>query len=327
MVIYNEIEVINIFSNITSVVPKGVVGIGDDCAVLPFGVDESMVITTDTLTENTHFILDKITPYNLGYKSLASNISDVIAMGATPTYAFLSITLGGGCSAHWVEEFARGFSELSKKHQISLIGGDTTQSSLAVTITITLIGSVKNSNIKLRSGAKNGDIVFCLNNLGGSAAGLKLLLAGEDTHPLIDTHYKPKLFVEQAQWLAKFMQVHSMMDISDGIAKDFKHILNRSNLGAYINLDMLPIDNRIFEEDKLLGVDVLSLAVEGGEEYAPLFTVQREFAGELMQLYKDKFGIEMYAIGSVSDKMEVGVIEWRSSGVKQNVDYKGYTHL
>ena len=319
MVIYNEIEVINIFSKITSNTPKGVVGIGDDCAILPNGDTDSVVVTTDTLTENTHFIFDKITPTQLAYKALASNISDVIAMGASPTYAFLSITLNDRCDTRWIEDFACGFKQLADRHNISLLGGDTTRSGLAVTITITLMGSVKNSDIKLRSEAKDGDTIFCLAPLGASAAGLKMLLAGKTTHPLIDIHY-------EGVWLGSREHVHAMMDISDGIAKDLRHILERSNVGAHIDIEKIPINDTILQEPTLNNADHTSLALEGGEEYSPLFTVSGDFATELIELYKDRFNMDIYPIGSISSGIETSIIEWRKDGIKQDTDYKGYVH-
>ncbi len=326
MAICNEIEVIKFFSSLNTSLPEGVVGIGDDCAVIPMGGSDNMVVTTDTLTEGTHFLLDKASPKMLANKSLASNISDVIAMGATPTFAFLSITLGKCCDSEWVKSFAEGFGALAAKHGIMLIGGDTTRSSLAVTITITLMGRVSSEHIKMRSGAKPGDVICCLNPLGGSAMGLNMLCFGVEEHPLIELHYTPRLYVDEAVWLARFAEVHAMMDISDGIAKDLSHILDSSKVGAFIDTDTLPIEEIVLSEARNYGVNATSLALEGGEEYSPLFTVKAEFFEELSDLYKERFGGEIYAIGAISSDIAIGEIEWRRCGIKEDISYRGYHH-
>lgn len=320
-----EINIIKIFASQLSELKSGEVGIGDDCAVLRVDSENSMVITTDTMTEDTHFIYDKISPEDLAYKSLASNISDVISMGALPSYAFLSITLTDRCNKEWVEKFSNSFNSLALKHGIKLMGGDTTMSQHSITITITLLGTAKSKNIKLRSGAKIGDKIFCCNTLGASAAGLKLMLKEIDPNPFISDHYRPVLFVEQSQWLSMQSGVTSMMDISDGVAKDLTHIMERSAVGATIDLDKIPMTKELKEHCEKLQIDPLTLALEGGEEYSLLFTISSNQSQTIATQYLKKFNQPIYEIGEITEKSNS--IIWIESGEVSKKTFKGYDHF
>lgn len=320
-----EINIIKIFSSAFSNHKNGEIGVGDDCAVIPIDDDKSMVITTDTMTEDVHFIMGKISPEDLAYKSLASNISDVISMGALPTYAFLSITLTKAATEEWIKRFSDSFNSLAKKHNIKLMGGDTTFSPHAITVTITLLGEVATKNLKLRSGAKIGDKIFCCNTLGASAAGLKLILEGVESHPFIDYHYRPSLFVDQSQWLAEQSAVSSMMDISDGIAKDLTHILERSGVGAVINLENIPISEPLIKICKTIQADPLELALEGGEEYSLLFTVSGDQSDTLSAEYFKTFNQHIYEIGEIVATKNV--IMWVENGTTSKRTFKGYDHF
>ena len=145
---------------------NGFEGIGDDCAVLPLGGGESLVFTADLLTEGVHFLRAATTPRELGGKSLAVNLSDVAAMGARPVATLLSIALPADAAGAWAAEFMEGYRELSETFGTALIGGDTTRSESGITINVTAIGRTPSANLKRRSDARPGDVIFAAGELG-----------------------------------------------------------------------------------------------------------------------------------------------------------------
>ncbi|MCO5112713.1 MAG: thiamine-phosphate kinase [Bdellovibrionaceae bacterium] len=172
-----ELNLISLLSSeLKQTLPSQYVGIGDDAAVIPLSHTHSLVITTDLLTENVHFLKHLISPKDLGHKSLAVNLSDIAAMGGVPQSAFISLALPISTSVEWVKEVYQGVSELAQKHNVLILGGDTTKSPKGIVINITLVGTIKTSQCKLRSQAQIGDIICVTGHLGDSAAGLRLLL-------------------------------------------------------------------------------------------------------------------------------------------------------
>ena len=155
---------------------SGVVGIGDDCAVMPQREGLDTLVTTDLLVEDRHFLLSDVSPEQLGWKSAAVNISDIAAMGGRPTAAFLSIALPASVSAEWVDKFIAGFRELSARFGVPLLGGDTSASPDKLFINVTVLGECPHGRALLRSGARPGDLICVTGPLGNSAAGLKLIL-------------------------------------------------------------------------------------------------------------------------------------------------------
>ena len=218
-------------------VPQGVTGIGDDCAVIPQNSGFDTLVTTDLLIEGRHFLLEDVTPFELGWKSAAVNISDIAAMGGRPTGAFLSIALPKRLVDKWIDEFIGGFNELCGKFGVALLGGDTSASDDKLFINVTVLGECPHGQAVMRSGARPGDLVCVTGFLGDSAAGLKLILgraasgqqAPDPAEILVRRHYMPVPRVELGQQLAAIPGVHSMMDISDGIASDLRHILEASS--------------------------------------------------------------------------------------------------
>ncbi|MFI3267735.1 MAG: thiamine-phosphate kinase [Rikenellaceae bacterium] len=328
----DELRIINniqtLFSDISL---QDMEGISDDCAVVPINDVESLVITTDTLTESTHFLKDKISAYDLGYKSLASNFSDVFSMGAAPMCTFLSIALKKDLSQEWVDDFLKGYHSLSLKEGVPLLGGDTTMSKHATTITVTAIGKMKTSDIKRRRGAKVGDIIVVCAPLAASGVGLNLLLDNqsilysEDELKAIKYHTHPPLYGLEARFLAEQEGVTAMMDISDGIAKDLKHILKLSNCGAKVFCDKLPVLPFIQEICKEKKWDITELALCGGEEYSPLFTISADDYKTVKKAYNKRFKKHFYPIGVITDD-SIGGIKWMMKGQVSNKKYKGYVH-
>ncbi len=318
---YGEFDFIADIRQIFARVPKnGFEGIGDDCAVLPIG-DEALVFTSDMLNEGIHFLTDKSTPYQIGYKSLMVNISDVAAMGARPVATLLSLALPEERFGEWSAEFMKGYHAASKKYGVKLVGGDTTKSESGVCVNVTAIGRAPLSNIKRRSVAKVGDVVMVTGKLGASAAGLRDVLAGKLTTRNAKIHLMPEARVAEGMWLGEQAEVHAMMDISDGIASDLQHILNNSKKGAVVVEQNLPIAK---------GAD-FGDALSGGEDYELLFTVDRRKADELARRFEEKFGKPLYNIGRVvkpnHDCYDMGIERKDGSVLYSSAGWGGYQHF
>ena len=251
-------------------------GIGDDCALVSVPEGHQVAITTDTLAAGTHFLADA-NPEFIGYKALASNLSDLAAMGAKPTWVSLALTLPEP-DEKWLEGFCKGFFGLAKQYNVQLIGGDTTKGPLSITITIQ--GIVPKGEAMTRKGARLGDDIYVTGPLGDSAAGLEILLRrapqsqSELEKELEYKHYHSTPKVELAQQIRHLC--HSALDISDGLISDLGHILKQSKVSAKIDVNRLPVSNELVkyyygDEDKYQ-----KIALTSGEEYELCFTAPKE---------------------------------------------------
>ncbi len=240
-----------------------IVGPGDDAAVIRMKNGAKFTLfTMDTLIEGIHFTLGTLTPYQLGGKALAVNLSDIAAMGGTPQYALISLGLKSRTSTKFVDGFYRGIKTLAKKYRVSIIGGDTVRSPHQLTITIALLGEVKREHLTLRSGARVGDKILVTGDLGASAA-----------HRLKGRYFPPQPRIEEGRTIVKEFKPTSMIDLSDGLASDLRHICEASQVGAEIRLEKIPISRQTQKIARELDRDPLRLALEGGEDYELLFTL------------------------------------------------------
>ena len=319
MRMYGEFDFINDIRELFARVPKNdFEGIGDDCAVLPMG-DEALLFTSDMLNEGVHFLTDKSTAFQIGYKSLMVNISDVSAMGATPVATLLSLALPEDRFGDWSKEFMRGYHKASKKYGVKLVGGDTTKSESGVCISVTAIGRAPMANIKRRNGAKVGDVVMVTGKLGASAVGLRDVLAGKRLTRNAKIHLMPEAQVEEGEWLGCQACVHAMCDVSDGVASDLQHILDESKKSAVVS--NLPAVKGATWED----------AFSGGEDYKLLLTVDKRKADDLARRFEAEFGVPLYNIGRITrsnaDVYHIG-LECADGGVVySSAGWGGYHHF
>ena len=278
-----EFGLIDTIRDMFAAIPRnGFDGIGDDCTVFPLGSGESLVFTADLLAENIHFLRRATSARELGRKSLAVNLSDVAAMGARPIATLLSLAIPHDLPEGWIEDFMEGYRDLSAQYDVGLVGGDTTASDSGLVVNVTAIGRIADSHIKRRSDARPGDLIAVGGSLGESGAGLRDILAGRYDTPLAQIHRNPAPQVAEGIWLGERPEVHAMMDISDGIASDLRHILHQSGVGAEVDTECIPTP-----------VD-LETAVSGGEDYKLLFTVAPESADTLLSNYRLRFGDEFH---------------------------------
>lgn len=310
----SEFSFIEKIRNTFSDIPSQVEGIGDDCAIMPSGKDRSLVYTTDALVENVHFLTAATTARELGRKALMVNLSDVAAMGAKPVATLLSIAMPKEKTGEWAEEFMLGYSELSHRFSVALIGGDTTLSKSGVMISVTAIGEVKNANIKRRRDASAGDIIFAGDILGDSAQGLKDILAGDTQTLYAQIHRNPQAQILEGEWLGAREDVHAMMDLSDGLASDLRHILHQSSVSAEIWLEKIP--HRTSIEN----------ALSGGEDYKLLFTADEASSRKLCSDFSERFGYDIHAVGRILQKQTEDIL-WKENGVAVNRTFVGFEHF
>lgn len=263
--------------------PQGVTGIGDDCAVIPQTAGMDTLVSTDMLMEGDHFLLDDISAYELGWKSAAVNISDIAAMGGQPSATFLAFALPVTLDSGWVGEFMRGYSGLSGKFGVPLLGGDTTSSPDRLCVCVTVLGQAAHGKAKLRSSARPGDLICVTGPLGDSALGLELVLErrrnsgpvlSAEEELLVSRHYRPVPRVSEGMALCACDGVHAMMDISDGLVSDLPHILEASGgLGAEVDCAVIPLSPALLQVCTRRGLDPQRYAAAGGEDYELLFTM------------------------------------------------------
>lgn len=295
---------------------NGFEGIGDDCAVLPVGGDEALVFTADLLVEDVHFLRRAASPEELARKALHVNLSDVAAMGAHPVATLLSLALPADTvRSDWAERFARGYAEASAEAGVNLIGGDTTASPSGVSINVTAIGRAPFACLKRRDAARPGDVVLAAGELGASAAGLRDLLAGRYDTPLACLHKRPEAQVAEGEWLGRRGEVHAMMDLSDGLASDLVHILERSGVGAEIDVERVPV---------AAGAD-LEAALCGGEDYKLLLTACGEGAETLRRDFEAHFRRPLYPVGRIVASADP-LVRWLRGGCPFAADWHGFRH-
>lgn len=296
-------------------IPQGYLGIGDDCAVMPQKRGMETLVSTDMLIEGTHFLMDDISAYRLGWKSAAVNISDIAAMGGRCTGSFLSFALPKGLGKEWTDEFFRGYKEISSLYGCPLLGGDTTYSPDRLCISVTVTGEAPAGKSVKRSNAAIGDLICVTGNLGDSGCGLKIILEGSgrdaDAEKLIARHYLPMPRVKEGMEIAA-AGASAMMDISDGIGSDLRHIIEASGVGAEIDTSMIPLSNELKSKCAEYGWDPLELAISGGEDYELLFTISEENA--------KKIDFNHFVIGKI---ISGDIIIWRGS----ERDYMGFRHF
>lgn len=313
-----EFGLIDRIRKMTSVPDPSWVGIGDDCAVIPLSPEtggapaSDLLVSTDMLVEGTHFLMEDISPRQLGWKSAAVNISDIAAMGGKPIATFLSLALPKTLPEQWMQEFMEGYNGISEKYGAALLGGDTTCSPDRICINVAVLGTCPRGKARLRSAVRPGDLVCVTGTLGDSAAGLRLILGGQKgaAPRLMDRHYTPTPRVEEGLALSCLPGVHAMMDISDGVGSDLRHILDESGVGARIDTGKLPISKELQALCSEKGWDPKELALSGGEDYELLFTMDPQETPD----------IPYTVIGEITANPTV---TWEGG----SRDYMGYKHF
>lgn len=280
-------------------------GIGDDAAVIRFSKDRYLLFTTDMLVEDVHFRLKQATAFQIGWKALACNISDIAAMGGIPRYSLVSIGLSSNLSIRFVDQLYRGIQQIAKRFHINMVGGDIS-SSRRLIVCISLLGEVRPQELVLRSGAKVGDRIFVTGKLGGSRYPQK-----SARH----LAFIPRL--KEAQFLVKNYRLNSMIDISDGLSRDLNQITKSSDMGAAIFEDSIPLSAQAKD---------LKQAISDGEDFELLFTLSAQEARRLPSSIPGRIKTPLTQIGKIVDK-RFGTRIVDKAGRSKLLRPKGFTHF
>ncbi len=309
--------------------PAGAVGIGDDCAVLPWRKDSRLLVTTDLLVEDVHFLRARIGARDLGYKSLSVNLSDIAAMGGRPWAAFLSLGLPAGTDLAWIDAFFSGLRRLSRSAAVPLLGGDTTATPGPLVVNIAVLGRVPPSRLKLRSGARPGDVVCVTGTLGDSGGGLRVLLEerprGREESALVRKHHRPRPHLEEGEWLGRRAAVTAMIDVSDGIASDLRRIMEQSGCGAVVDLDRLPVSSALRRASARYGWNPSEIAASGGEDYCLMAAVREKDFGAVAASFRRAFRRPLAPIGRITPASRG--LAWLREGRPARLAGRGFDHF
>ena len=324
-----EFELIDrIRESLTVNAESPVMGIGDDCAIIPKDDDFETLVTTDMLVEGVHFDLNQCNPCQLGYKALAVNLSDIAAMGGIPRHILISLAIPDYISVEFIDQFYAGLKELSERFVVQIVGGDTTHSISGLIINIALLGEIEKGRYLCRSGAQIGDLICVTGFLGNSSAGLHLLTNYpaelSEFEELAESYRMPYPHVKPGRIMADSGLVHSLIDISDGLASDLKHICKTSGMGAEIYEEMLPVSSSLVRYAKKHDLDYLKYALGGGEDYCLLLTVATDNFSELAESINEA-GYDLHNFGEITDSGMIQII--RSDGSREDLKIKGWDHF
>jgi thiamine-monophosphate kinase len=306
----NELELI---ARLTRALPGNdtvVIGAGDDCAVLDCGQPgRHLLFKTDAVVEGVHFTAEA-TPEQIGHKALARCLSDVAAMAGRPLAALVTLALPDNFSHEFVERIYTGINALAQRSGVAIAGGETTRNPERLLLSIAMVGDVAREKCILRSGAKAGDALMVTGELGGSLAGKHL-------------EFEPRL--AEAQWLAGHFPIHAMIDVSDGLAGDLRHILQSSQVGAEVLASAIPVSRAAKLQARANSKPALLGALGDGEDFELLFTVASGQAVALLDGWKKQFPkLRLSCIGRIT--AEQGLKLRDKTGVR-NLETHGYVHF
>ncbi|MBK96871.1 MAG: thiamine-monophosphate kinase [Planctomycetaceae bacterium] len=276
-------------------------GIGDDCAVLPAASATAIqVISTDSIVDQVHFDTRIHTPAEIGHKALAVNLSDIAAMGATPSYAVVSLIIPNHWKLELVKELYLGILDLADTFRTQIVGGDFNRHAGPLTVSITILGNATSTELKYRSGTKYGDAIYVSGPLGGSIHGHHI-------------SFQPQIALGLE--LAKCLAVHAITDITDGLVIDLASLLTDA-LGAELNEDAIPLRDTIAKRS-----DAIHCALYDGEDFELLFTVAPEFELDFNSTAQPT---SIQRIGTINDSGEITLVA--SDGQIRQLSKKGYQH-
>ncbi len=309
-------------------------GIGDDCAVLNYNKGE-VLVSTDILMEGIHFDLTYVPLKHLGYKAAVVNFSDIYAMNGTPQQIVVALGVSKRFTVEHIEEIYEGIKLACDIYNVDLVGGDTTSSRAGLTISITCIGGANKEKITYRTGAKNSDLICVSGDLGAAYMGLQLLerekvasMGQTDFQPqfqgkeyLIERQLKPEARKDIVTELDSLNIIPtSMIDISDGLSSELIHICKNSHCGCRIYEDRIPIDYQTAIMAEELNMNLVTAALNGGEDYELLFTVPLHLHEQIEKLK----GVKI--IGHITEE-NLGCAMITRDGNEIPLKAQGWNHL
>ena len=289
-----------------------ITGAGDDCAVLDLGVPGRYVLfKTDAVVEGIHFTKDA-PPEKIGHKALGRCLSDIAAMGGTPTGALVTLALRPNFDVAFVDRIYAGINGLANRYGVAIVGGETTTNPERLLISVALLGTVDRAHCIHRAGARAGDAIFVTGQLGGSLAGKHL-------------DFEPRL--REGQWLATHFDIHAMIDVSDGLAGDLRHVLRSSGVGAELLSDSIPISReaKLKARNESSAKPPLLAALTDGEDFELLFTVASSDAVTVLDAWKKQFPeLILTCIGRIAEGQG---LKLRDKNGLREIALHGYEHF
>jgi thiamine-monophosphate kinase len=308
----DEFELIRLLTKSLPANNSVVVGAGDDCAVLEAGLaDRLLLFKTDATVEGIHFT-KTASAGQIGHKALARCLSDIAAMAGTPTAALVTLALPRQFEVTLAQGIYAGLSKLARRYEVAIVGGETTTNPERLLISVALLGWVERGQAVLRSGAEPGDAIFVTGELGGSLAGKHL-------------EFEPRL--AEARWLAGHFSLHSMLDVSDGLAGDLPHLLRRGSLGAELLARAIPVSRaaRCAAKNQPGAKSPLHAALTDGEDFELLFTVASRDAVPLLDAWNKQFGnLRLSCIGKITATPGITI---RDQAGARPLQAHGYAHF
>jgi len=289
-----------------------IAGVGDDCAVLDSGQPGRVLLfKTDAVVEGVHFLMSA-PPESIGHKALARPLSDIAAMGGRPTAALVTLALPKNFDADFIKKTYDGMNALARRQGVAIVGGETTSNPERLLISVAVLGEVAREKCVLRAGARAGDALFVTGELGGSLAGRHL-------------EFEPRL--AEGRWLAEHFPLHAMIDLSDGLAGDLRHLLESGQVGAELLCRAIPISRaaRQRPEAEKVRKPPLLAALTDGEDYELLFALPSRDAVPLADAWREQFPkIRLSCIGKIT--AEKGLKLRDHNGVRA-LEAHGYIHF
>lgn len=287
--------------------------IGDDAAAFQTDPEQLTLMTTDLLVERIHFLRDAISGFDLGYKALAVNLSDIAAMGGTAREAFVSIAIPDNCQLDYLEGIYDGIKNLAAEFDVNILGGDTTRSKIDLIINIVVQGIVAQAELLCRDAARPADVIFSTGFLGDSKAGLHLILNqipadNVGLESLLIAHRVPQPHLREGRFLARQPGVHAAIDISDGLSSDLGHIAEESRVGARLYADKIPISQNLQDFCARFNSDPVDYALSGGEDYTLLCTVSPDRSAAIARAFEQKFRRPLFAVGEITADKQITLV-------------------
>jgi thiamine-monophosphate kinase len=310
--------------------PEVSLGIGDDCAVLRPRGESDWVVTTDTQVEEVHFRRDWLTAYQIGWRAIAVNLSDIAAMGAQPFGALAAFTLPAATAVAFFEELLDGVCDLGLRFDCPLIGGNLARDPARLTLTFTVFGRVPRGQAVRRGGAQPGDEIWVSGRVGGATAGLRTFLQPlslpvsiQDT--LRRRYAQPMPRVREGAFLRTAAGLTSLIDLSDGLAGDLGHICEESHVGARLVAEMLPLECGVREVAAAVGDDPLDYALRGGEDFELCCTARPGALASLVEEFRAQFGVELTRLGTITREPALRLI--RADGSETDISPRAFDHF
>lgn len=304
--------------------------IGDDAAAFTTDPAKVALITTDLLVERIHFLRKSISGFDLGYKSLAVNLSDIAAMGGTAREAFVSIAVPPDCSLSYLEAVYDGMKALAARFDVNILGGDTTTSKIDLIINVVVYGSVAREQMLCRDAARPGDLIFSTGYLGDSRAGLHLILNNipaetDRLQNLVRAHFRPEPHLQEGRFLAQQSAVRAAIDTSDGLSSDLGHIVEESSVGATLYYEDIPVSEDLKAFCGQFNFDPAEYALSGGEDYTLLCTIAPAEAERIAGDFQTTFNRRLFRIGEITAEKRMQLIY--PDGSAGQIALSGWDHF